>query len=306
MLKNGYIKLHRSILEWEWYKSSNTFIVFMHLLLTANFEQKRFQGEIIQIGERVASYASLSEETGLSIQSIRTAIKRLKSTGEITSRTNRQYTIFTVVNYSQYQGIQQEEQQTDNNQITNEKQANNEQITNERQTNNKRITDEQQTSNKQVSNEQQTINNNERKIKKDKKEKESKKAKEDKEERKQAASGFEDIISEYTQNEDLKTAVFEFIKMRRLIKKPLTDNALKLLLKKLDKLAISGCDGEKIAIFEQSIVNSWQGIFKLKEPYSGTEYNQSQAEISGIDADEESMTEEQIFALLEITTGGGG
>lgn len=75
-------------------------------------------------------------------------------------------------------------------------------------------------------------------------------------------STYDSIIEEFTDNEDLKTALYEFIKMRKLIKKPMTDNALKLLLQKLTKL--SGDTGTQIEILEQSILNNWQGIFPLK------------------------------------------
>lgn len=75
-------------------------------------------------------------------------------------------------------------------------------------------------------------------------------------------NGYEKIISEYTENEELRTALVEFIKMRKLIKKPMTDRALKGIISKLDKIGHS--DQEKIAILDQSISNSWQGIFELK------------------------------------------
>ena len=51
--------------------------------------------------------------------------------------------------------------------------------------------------------------------------------------------------------------------MRALIKKKLTDHALKLLLNKLDKLATS--DTEKIDIVNQSITNSWAGFFEVRQ-----------------------------------------
>lgn len=82
-------------------------------------------------------------------------------------------------------------------------------------------------------------------------------------------NGYEKIIDEYTMNDELKEAIFEFIKMRKLIKKPMTDRALKAIFNKLDKLGHS--DGEKIAILDQSIQNSWQGVFELKEPYEEPE-----------------------------------
>jgi hypothetical protein len=50
--------------------------------------------------------------------------------------------------------------------------------------------------------------------------------------------------------------------MRKSIKKPITERALELMLAKLDKLANN--DQSKIEILNQSIMNSWQGIFPLK------------------------------------------
>lgn len=125
MLKNGFIVIHRKIVEWEWYKNHATFIVFIHLLLTANYKPQKFEGELIKVGERVASYASLAEETGLSVQQVRTAIKNLKSTGDLTSRSNNKYTVFTIVNYSQYQSRQQAKQQTTNKRLTSTQQTTN-------------------------------------------------------------------------------------------------------------------------------------------------------------------------------------
>lgn len=89
----------------------------------------------------------------------------------------------------------------------------------------------------------------------------------DKEERKQASktnsTTFNEIIESYTQNQDLQISLKEFIKMRALIKKKLTDHALKLLLNKLDRLATS--DTEKIDIVNQSITNSWAGFFEVRQ-----------------------------------------
>jgi hypothetical protein len=58
-------------------------------------------------------------------------------------------------------------------------------------------------------------------------------------------------------------AVDDFKDFRKKIKKPMTDRAVELLLKELDKLASD--DETKIAIINQSIVNSWQGVFPLKQ-----------------------------------------
>ena len=40
----GWIKLHRQILDWEWYDDINVKVLFLHLLLTANYEDKKWQG----------------------------------------------------------------------------------------------------------------------------------------------------------------------------------------------------------------------------------------------------------------------
>ena len=76
------------------------------------------------------------------------------------------------------------------------------------------------------------------------------------------AESFDSIIDDYTQDQDLRNAIMEFIKMRQRIRKPMTNYAFELLLKKLDKLGKTSKD--KIDILNQSIENSWQGIFPLK------------------------------------------
>ena len=67
------------------------------------------------------------------------------------------------------------------------------------------------------------------------------------------------------ENEELKNTLLEFIEMRKSIKAPLTTEfAVKQLLKRLDKLS-NGDEEKKIEILSQSIVNSYRGIFPLKE-----------------------------------------
>lgn len=76
----------------------------------------------------------------------------------------------------------------------------------------------------------------------------------------------EQIINEFTDNENLKTAILEYIKMRKLIKSQMTERALKLALKKLKELGSN--ESEQIHILEQSIMNSWKGLFPLKDQSS--------------------------------------
>lgn len=63
-------------------------------------------------------------------------------------------------------------------------------------------------------------------------------------------------------------AMDEFKKMRKLIRKPMTDRAVKITITNLNKLTSN--ENEKILILEQSIANSWQGVFPLKEDKNGS------------------------------------
>jgi len=100
----GYIKMHRKILDWEWYTDVPVKTVFIHLLLKANHKEKTWHGEQIKEGEVVTGRKQLAIETGLSEQEVRTALKKLKKTHEIsTSKVTNRYSILTVCNYSTYQ-----------------------------------------------------------------------------------------------------------------------------------------------------------------------------------------------------------
>lgn len=84
-----------------------------------------------------------------------------------------------------------------------------------------------------------------------------------KKERKSKSKSYDEQIAEYTGNEELQDALKAFLQMRSFIKKPMTEYALKLMLKKLDEFG--NTDDTKIAILNQSITNNWQGIFPLKD-----------------------------------------
>lgn len=135
---NGWIKLHRKILDWEWFTSPSTLQLFIYLLLMANKEDKKWRGILIKRGQLVTSVATISEETKLSTQQVRTSLNRLKSTNEITSKTTNRFTLVTVCKYESYQLYEEVEQQTKQQAL---QQTNNKQITNKQQQlkNNKNI-----------------------------------------------------------------------------------------------------------------------------------------------------------------------
>lgn len=77
----------------------------------------------------------------------------------------------------------------------------------------------------------------------------------DKEKRKKPKKAFSD-------DEELNNTILAFIEFRKGLKKPMTDYAVELLLKKLDEMADSV--PEKIAILNQSMLKGWQDIYPLK------------------------------------------
>ena len=129
MTEQGFIKLHRSILKWEWWTDDKTARVFLWLLLNAQWEDSRFKGHKIPKGSLVMSWKSLSENCGISIQSARTAISHLKSTGEITIKSTNKFSIVNIANWEKYQGYEEETNKQINNQ-TNKQLTNNQQTTN--------------------------------------------------------------------------------------------------------------------------------------------------------------------------------
>lgn len=102
-MNNGFITLHRKILDWEWYDDLNTTRLFIHCLLRANHKDNNWRGILIQRGSFLTSINTLSKETKLSTSQIRTAINKLKSTSEIASQSQAQYSVITMLKYDQYQ-----------------------------------------------------------------------------------------------------------------------------------------------------------------------------------------------------------
>ena len=103
MAFNGFIKLHRKLMHWEWYQDSVVKAVFLHLLLTASFKEGSWRGVKVHCGQAIVGSQRLASELGLSRQQVRTALKKLTATGEITTRATNKYTVVTITNWAVYQ-----------------------------------------------------------------------------------------------------------------------------------------------------------------------------------------------------------
>ena len=120
-MSENWIKLHRQILNWEWYSDTNTFRVFMHCLLMAQREDYKFRGVPLKAGQFTTGLFDMADVLGLSVQQVRTALKKLEKSGEINKQITSRYSIITVNNWNVYQ--------QNNKQATSKQQASNKQAT---------------------------------------------------------------------------------------------------------------------------------------------------------------------------------
>lgn len=118
---NGYIKLHRKLIEWGWYSDANTKALFLHLLLTANYRPREYRGVQLNPGDTVVGFKALSEQLGMTVQEVRTAMKHLESTGEITRKSTNKFSVVSIAKWESYQ--------LDDADLTNKQQTTNKQLT---------------------------------------------------------------------------------------------------------------------------------------------------------------------------------
>lgn len=127
LFTNGFVKVHRSFLDWEWYDDGNCVRVFFHLLLNVNWETKKWRGKTILPGQIITSMDGLGRKLGLSRSSVVRVFSKLESTGEVTIDANNKWTLVTIVNWAKYQDAdqpsgQQNEQRANNGRTTGEQQ----------------------------------------------------------------------------------------------------------------------------------------------------------------------------------------
>ena len=111
---NGWVKIYRSMLYWEWADVPEMVALWVRLLIMATHEEQQWHGKTINRGQLVTTYLYLSEETGITMQQLRTCFDRLKKSGQITIETTNKYSIITICKYDSYQDIEEAEQQTNN------------------------------------------------------------------------------------------------------------------------------------------------------------------------------------------------
>lgn len=117
-MAEGWIKIHRKISGWEWYNDLPVFKLFIHLLLTANHEDKKWKGKKILKGQLLTSRSNLAKQCGLTVQQVRTALDKLSVTNEITIKTTKGKNygshLISILNWEKYQLSNQETNQANN------------------------------------------------------------------------------------------------------------------------------------------------------------------------------------------------
>lgn len=129
MQDHGWIKLHRKILDWEWYDDPKSFKLFIHLLLSANHTEKRWHGVSIMPGQLVFGRTELAKRLGFTEQSLRTALTRLKSTSEITIKSTNKFSVLTIIKWEDYQSDDKKSTSKSTSKLTNKQPTNNQQTT---------------------------------------------------------------------------------------------------------------------------------------------------------------------------------
>ena len=95
---NGFVKIPRSILEWEWYSHPDVSRMYLHLKLKANYAAGKWQGLEIGIGEHITSLSKLSSGLGMSEYKVRESLNRLEESGIIKRTPSNKFTKIKLLN----------------------------------------------------------------------------------------------------------------------------------------------------------------------------------------------------------------
>ena len=131
---SGWIKIHRKFLDWQWFEKPEAVQLFVYMLLKANHKDGNWQGQEIKKGQFITSAQTISNDTKLSLQVVRTLLKKFELTNEIIVKSTNKFTMLTICKYECYQ----DENNVTNKQLTNKQQTTNKQLTtNKNEKNNK-------------------------------------------------------------------------------------------------------------------------------------------------------------------------
>lgn len=128
-VNNGFVKLSRSILDWEWYDHPDVFRIYIHLLIKANYAPAKWRGIEIFEGEHITSINKLSKELLMSEFKVRESLLKLKNTSYIDVTTTNKFTRLKLIKSVVYNNSSDINHKQISYPSTNKTQSNQEQTT---------------------------------------------------------------------------------------------------------------------------------------------------------------------------------
>lgn len=126
MENQGWIKLHRRILDNPISRKPNYSWLWIILLLKANHETTSFiwnnKKQDCKRGQLLTGRKQLSNESGISEGTIETILNYLETQQQIQQQKTSKFRLITILNYEEYQGDKQQFQQQTDNKLTTKKQ----------------------------------------------------------------------------------------------------------------------------------------------------------------------------------------
>jgi DNA-binding transcriptional regulator YhcF (GntR family) len=123
-MDNGWIKLHRKLLDNPIHLKPTWFSVWVHLLLLANHEDKEFiwngKKQTITTGQFLTGRKELAKKCGVSPSLIERVLNYLEIEQQIRQQKTTKYRVITILNWNVYQKI---DSKSDNKRTTNGQQA---------------------------------------------------------------------------------------------------------------------------------------------------------------------------------------
>lgn len=97
-----WIRLPRSMFDWDWFDKPEMFSLFLYLLNNAKEKEVKHDGIVEHRGQFLTSLGKLSNIIGAGKQVVRTCLSKLIKMQLIEVNTERLYSIITICNYDDY------------------------------------------------------------------------------------------------------------------------------------------------------------------------------------------------------------
>ena len=100
---SGWIKLHKTLKDWQWYDDHNATRLLVHLLLSVNYKDKEWKEQTIKAGTYVTSWENLSKEIGLSVKQTRVAMDKLERSKEVARHATNKWQAVSLIKWDKLQ-----------------------------------------------------------------------------------------------------------------------------------------------------------------------------------------------------------